>query len=177
MALFDGRHGVFRIGSPPTVVHCTFRHNIAGAVHWLAAAPLDRMTTFTGSGLPFASPAQAMCHTPNRGTAHLDARNECVITLHDLPNSFRTSCGSTLVPPTLFLVYHLADDDADAPRVQAVPLVPPLKYRDLVPRCPPSPSCYLERLPVRSQERILLDGAWDPEERDETFGFGLKPPM
>ena len=36
-------------------------------VNFWAASPPDRMTTFAGSGLPFANPEMAFENTPNKG--------------------------------------------------------------------------------------------------------------
>jgi hypothetical protein len=173
----DGPHASFHV--TPTQVRCFFRRNLQppGAVHWVAAPGVDRMTTFTGSGLPFASPQQALQGTTNRGTVRLDPRNECTITLHEIPNAFRDTTGRILVPPTVFVGYHLAGHAQ--PTAQAVPLLPPLKYRDIVHRCK-GPLCYAgawENLPIRTQETVLLQSAWDPRERSAVFDFGLKPPM
>lgn len=70
-------------------------------VNFWAASPPDRMTTFAGSGLPFANPEMAFENTPNRGAVRAVA-GAFEIRLQ-FPNSFYVNMGKTLLPPHVLL--------------------------------------------------------------------------
>ncbi len=70
-------------------------------VKYWAAAPMDRMTSFTGSGLPFASAEMAYENTPNRGTVKaVDGKFSFPIFK---PNSFYVKGGTQLLPPHVLI--------------------------------------------------------------------------
>lgn len=70
-------------------------------VAWTAAAPPDRMTSFSGSGIPFVSPEQAF-HDPQGGSVTVDRTGLFVVRL-EAPNSFHVPGSECPVPPTLWL--------------------------------------------------------------------------
>ena len=72
-----------------------------GLVMFVAAAPPDRMTTYAGSGLPFANPDMAYEDTPNVGIVRASGG---VYEIHVLfPNSFYVELGKQLLPPHLLV--------------------------------------------------------------------------
>lgn len=76
-------------------------------VRYAAASPADRMSTFAGSGMPFATEEQAFDNTPNIG--NLDVRPDGTYSAQVLyPNSYYHKLGSVdLVPPTLYISYYV----------------------------------------------------------------------
>lgn len=74
-----------------------------GVVDFIAACPPDRRTSFSGSGLPFATPEQALLETPNVGRLSVLSKNTPLSIDIITPNSFYV--GSSKVYPTLFIRY------------------------------------------------------------------------
>lgn len=72
-------------------------------VNFWAASPPDRMTTFAGSGLPFANPEMAFENTPNRGAVKASG-GKFEISLQ-FPNSFYVNMGKTLLPPHVLVKF------------------------------------------------------------------------
>lgn len=72
-------------------------------VNFWAASPPDRMTTFAGSGLPFANPEMAFENTPNKGA--VKAANGAFEIRLQFPNSFYVNMGKTLLPPHVLLKF------------------------------------------------------------------------
>jgi len=79
------------------------------AVSYIAAAPADRRSSFTGSGLPFANERQAFEGSPNRGSVATDAQGAAEVTLAGPPNAYYAGLGTLLVPPSLQVMYVDAD--------------------------------------------------------------------
>ena len=140
--------------------------------HYIAAAPADYRSSFSGSGMPFANSEQAFYGTPNRGRVRVDADGRFTVRLR-MPNSYYVNLGTTLVPPTLHLFYSVhGKRDRAAFRVSH-----PIPFRTLTyqasrtgPEFYDSDSKY-----VRSQERILLASGY-PECNAPTPNFwGGKP--
>lgn len=73
-------------------------------IDYIAAAPADSRTTFTGSGLPFVSLAQAFWKTPNMGTVTVGKDGSAKVNLA-FPNKI---CPFSMddIPPTLFYRYQ-----------------------------------------------------------------------
>lgn len=149
-----------------------------GVIYWMAAAPAEHNSSFSGSGLPYANRQQAFDGTPNTGTAHLDANNEFTVQLHH-PGSFYDKAGTRLVPPTLFVRYF----SNGQPKQTSLQLSDSIPYRSLTyPKGPQTrarsdPSFYDNAwgLPVRSQEEILLDSAYPSADSMHANFWGLKP--
>lgn len=74
-----------------------------GNVYYIAAAPPDLRTTFTGSGLPFISLEQGFENTPNTGIIHANGSNVIQVPLV-FPNMVYQN-SVICIPPTLFLKY------------------------------------------------------------------------
>ena len=148
-------------------------------VHWIAAAPADRMHSFTGSGLPFANREQAFHNTPNKGTVRLEPDNSFTLELYH-PNSFYDHLGTDLVPPTVFLTYTSGGQEKHThmrlgnsipfrmltyPKTQTRPRTDAMFYDNHA------------RLPVRTQEQILLDSAYPTQDIMPENFWGLKPAL
>lgn len=146
-----------------------------GVIHYLAAAPIGRNASFSGSGLPFANAEQAFHNTPNKGTLELKMNNTFEIVLA-VPNSYYVGLGTVLVPPSLFLSY---ENGIETKKIK-VKLCEPVPYRML---SYPMSETYARNgsrfyaggfeLPVRTQEQILLDSAYPSVEHKDFWG--LKP--
>lgn len=67
----------------------------------MAANPVDRMTSYSGSGLPFPCPDIAFENTPN--TLEID-RNGSFSTVFTYPNSYYTNDQMQRVPPSIFFI-------------------------------------------------------------------------
>lgn len=90
MAVVNGK--LLRMPDPDTVVR------------YAAASPADRAGSFSGSGMPFASEAQAFDTTPNVGTLDVGVDGDYSVRIA-FPNSYYRRLGSDLVPPTLYVAY------------------------------------------------------------------------
>lgn len=71
-------------------------------INYIAAAPADTMTNFSGSGLPYASSEQAYYDTPNKGTVNV-INNKVTIRLLK-PNSYYIDFNKIQVPHVLLLI-------------------------------------------------------------------------
>jgi hypothetical protein len=166
----------------------TVSYEVAGSIRdtvtiqrlsYLASAPRQHITSWSGSGLPFANPLQAFQNTPNSGVVDLDKGNRFVFHV-ECPNSFYTGLGKTLIPPTAYMYYSSSDGTLKTAFVKLDDSVP---FRTLTH--PPERTSVLfyenvYRLPVRNQEDILLSGKypWDESHRPEITSFwGLRPSM
>jgi len=145
-----------------------------GVVSYLAAAPAERRATFTGSGLPFASPRQAFERTPNRGVARVGPGGTCHVQLV-YPNAYYVGLGTAYVPPVVHVSYSVAGANV----TETVPVGRGLPFRTLTYPDKRSTCMFYDNwnLPVRTQEQILRSSAY-PEARQSPPNFwGLKPPV
>jgi hypothetical protein len=150
-----------------------------GTVRYVAAAPSEYMSNFSGSGLPFASAEQAFHNTPNRGRVRTAEDGRTFEIRLYLPNTYmRVGEWSTPVKPTLYIQYGTPSGDSKAYSIRVSDGIP---YRSLTyPRSRTDVSFYSSQfhLPIRSQERILREAGFPSTNaatpRDH---FGSKPPM
>jgi hypothetical protein len=146
-----------------------------GFVRYVAASPPDYRATYTGSGLPFASHAQAFHNTPNRGIVQL-VDNTFEIKLM-YPNSYYIGLGTVMVPPTLYVFYRNSEGvDRNIP-IQISTGVP---YRTLT--YPPNRKDAMFykwgwSMPVRTQEQVLRDSGYPSFNTMDINHWGLKPPL
>ncbi len=142
-------------------------------IYW-AAAPATRGMSFSGSGLPYANPAQAYDQTPNQGstTAH---GGKFTIKLR-APNAYYVGLGTLYVPPMLHV--KICGDD----KVHHIPIGHGIPYRTLTYPAPPSkkaradPMFYCTGdLPVRTQEQILRDSAYRYDIPTDDSFWKLRP--
>lgn len=146
-------------------------------IFFIAPAPPDLRASYSGSGLPFASPAQAFDNTPNKGFAsvstlgHFDARIS-------FPNSYYAGLGTVYVPPCVYLNYN----NGYADKVITIKLSEGIPYRMLTypisnttPRKDASFYQGTWELPVRTQEQILRDSGYPETNHMHSNFWGLKP--
>lgn len=146
----------------------------AGSVYFIAAAPPDFRTSFSGSGLPFASSSQAFYNTPNRGTVSASFDREIKLRLRN-PGSYYVSHGTVLVPPTVHLIYYVNEQRVTA-SVQVSHGVP---YRSLTyPNLRTGAGFYTNKHQdtVRSQESILRASAYPSINKEAPDFWGGRPP-
>ena len=147
-------------------------------VFYIAAAPADYRSSFTGSGLPFANQVQAFDSTPNVGMVELDDKKFEIGLM--LPNSYIVGLGSVTIPPTLYIEYLNGENRV---RQITIKLSNGIPYRSLTypmtPRARTSATFYDSQfyLPVRSQEQILLDSGYPSINAMPKNHWGLKPPL
>jgi hypothetical protein len=143
-------------------------------LYW-ASNPTNTRCSFSGSGLPYASPEQAYDNSVNVGAVtSVDGKFKFTI---NFPNSYYLSVGTIYVPPHVHLKIM---DGAVKSDYYSIKLGKGNKYRRLShPNARTGPNFYdnLDSLPFRSQEQILRDSAicnTDPNTRGH---FGLKPAL
>jgi hypothetical protein len=138
-------------------------------VSFIAPSPAQSMTSFTGSGLPWANKEQAFHNTPNKGAVKLN-KNRFVIQLFR-PNS-----------------YYVEFDRLQLPHVQiqynkTKIFTIDLSFEKIAHRSLQHPTLrnmekqafYNRQLPIRSQEQILRDSEYNDMNEPKDF-WGLKPP-
>jgi len=145
-------------------------------IFW-APAPATRGVSFSGSGLPYASPDQAYDRTPNQGATQ--AANGQFQAKIKQPNAYYVGLGSLYVSPHLHVkvcgdptqkIYHIPVGQASPFRTLTYP-APPSKS----PRTNPMFYCVPEKQ-VRSQEQILRDSGYQHDQPMPDNFWGLKPP-
>ena len=149
-----------------------------GVIQYLAAAPPDYKTSYSGSGLPFHSYEQAFHNTPNKGSVVLSG-NEANISLV-YPNSFYMALGTVIVPPTVYLFYT----SGGIQKEKAIKLSDGVPYRLLsypmkFTKARENVMFYdgIWQLPVRTQEEILRDAGFPAKNKMANNFWGLKPPV
>jgi hypothetical protein len=144
-----------------------------GEVKYVAAAPPDYRTSFSGSALPFTDAQHAFYNTPNRGTAQLNDDGELQIRLVT-PNSYYVGMGSVRVPPTVHLTYRVNGES----RTSSVQVSAGVPFRSLTyPKQRSSATFYApEAKLVRSQESILRASAFPDENTEPDNFWGERPP-
>ena len=144
-----------------------------GQAFYVAAAPPDYRSSFSGSALPFTHATQACYNTPNRGKVHVAGDGSFEVNLL-APNAYYVAHGTVRVPPTLHLVYSLTGrrEQVSLPVAHGVPfrsLTYPPSRKDATFYAPEHPK-------VRSQYDILVASAF-PEYNIEPANFwGTRPP-
>lgn len=63
------------------------KHGLPKVVHYIAPAPADHITSFSGSGLPFANIHQAFENTPNKGSTKVEPNGRFKFYIRS-PNSY-----------------------------------------------------------------------------------------
>lgn len=147
-------------------------------LYW-ASNPADRLTNFSGSGLPFHNPEQAYENSINQGAVKAEDRKFSFNI--QMPNSYYVGLGTLYVPPHIHI--KICEPGSNN-NFHTIKLSEGIPYRTLTYTAPPtkmsrvSPLFYTNRgesgnLPVRSQEQILRDSQYK-NTMDEDF-WGLKP--
>lgn len=151
-----------------------YENTTVDIIYW-ASAPATRGLSFSGSGLPYANPDQAYDNTPNQGASKaINGRFQ--ISLKS-PNAYYVGLGSLYVPP---MVHVKVCGDST---VHHIPIDKSIPFRTLTYPAPPSKNprsnamfYYNKDLPVRSQEQILRDSAYDASRPMPDNFWGLRPP-
>lgn len=147
------------------------------SIMYSACSPVDKRTSLSGSGLPYANAEMAFGNSPNKGIIQLGQDNSFNIVMQ-MPGSYYEHLGTILIGPTVFLRYNngVSDINIDIPIAHPVPYRL-LSYPSEFTRLRDGADFYSNKLPVRSQEKILRDSAYpDMNVMAENF-WGLKPPM
>lgn len=144
-------------------------------VFW-AGNPPDYRGSFSGSGLPFASPSQAYDKTSNHGAVR--AVNRQFEFKIKYPNAYYAGLGTMYIPPHINIkVCEPGKPDAH----HVIELGEGVPYRSLTypsgnkPRLNAMFYCQ-PGLPVRSQEQILRDSAYPSTHQMSKDFWGLRPP-
>ena len=158
------------------MIHDAIKDNI---VYFLASNPLDRRTSFNGSGFPYANSEQAFEGTPNKGSLQSVAGSFKIPLM--FPNSFYTDLGNSLIPPCLFLKWTSLSGEE---RRTTIKLGDPVPYRFL--SYPKEYTMAREdatfyhahhNLPVRSQEQVFKDSVYPHSNKMYEDYWGLKPAL
>ena len=120
-------------------------------VMFLASAPPDYGSSFTGSGMPFHSMDQAFERTPNTGMLRA-ARGTVHIRLQS-PNTFYSMVGLVRVDPTVYLMFR----SNGRSKLIAVSVGCPVPFRDLTYDCKRNgPEFYKSQFVVETQYDKIL---------------------
>lgn len=145
------------------------KNNPCNTIRFIAPAPAKHNSSFTGSGLPYASKEQAYDLTPNIGVLKCNQTETTFKIKMKRPNSYYEF--DEIIHPTLKLLYD-NNDEFDIPlHDETIP------YRSLgypMLRKKQKEAFYHRQLPIRSQEQIIRDSEF-PIKEDPSF-WGLKPP-
>lgn len=120
-----------------------------------AAAPIDRMSNYTGSGLPWPCRQYAFDNTPNyheltKGVAPF----ACVF---DYPNSYYDQTAFNKLAPAIEIHLYLPGSPSHSPLIAKIDLPDPLPLKTLVHRPGRSPAFYArqELMEITGQETYL----------------------
>lgn len=75
-------------------------HGLPKKVHYIAPAPADHITSFSGSGLPFVNESQAFDNTPNQGVADINLDGSFTFRIRS-PNSYYKNFHQLVKPHVL----------------------------------------------------------------------------
>ncbi len=144
-----------------------------GWVHYLAAAPIDRRESLSGSAMPFANPQQAFGPSANRGRVRATSGLTVDIPLSKYPNAYYTGLGTTYVPPCLHVAYKMNG----VMHRKIVYLGQGVPFRTLAHPVTRTSAMFYNNLdlPVRTQEDIVRSSAF-PDTAPRNF-WGLRPPV
>ena len=142
-------------------------------IYW-AANPPTYNSSYSGSGMPYSSASQAYENTLNQGVSKTGDSSFCIKIKY--PNSYYIHLGTVYVPPHLNLMVKETGKTYKISLGEGVPFrmltYPALKE---APRCAPG-FYHRGRLPVRSQEQILRDGAYPSQNIMPRNFWGLTVP-
>jgi hypothetical protein len=146
-------------------------------IRYIAACPAEHLTNYSGSGLPYSSPAQAFENTPNQGTVEV-TNGKFRIPLR-FPNSYYMNLGTDIVPPTVFLTYTTSEGKEIHDSIVISEGIP---YRTLTypdKRKEQQQMFYKDgwAMPVRTQEQILRQSQYPAQNTMPRNHWGVKPPL
>lgn len=140
------------------------------SVYFLAPAPPDTKTSFSGSGLPYATKAQAFYNTPNQGVVKLSNDKFTLRLLR--PNSYYENFNEIKLPHVSITYNKNKTFNVVLPSEKIT--YRSLQYPKL--RTVQKEMFYARKQPIRSQERILRDSEYDNRTEHKDF-WGLRPPV
>ena len=145
-----------------------------------APNPPTYVTSYSGSGLPYANPDMAYDNTPNKGM--VKASNGSFEFRIRYPNSYYMGLGTVCVEPCCHIKLCGPNEDSKIHTIKlgnGIPFrmltYPPLKSDG---RARSGPMFYAGGwdLPVRSQEQICRESGYPEENKMPENFWGLKPP-
>jgi len=152
-----------------------------GKIRYFSAAPMDKITSFSGAGIPFPNPEVAFDNSPNQGEIELTRENSFEIVLSK-PNSYYINLGSTFVPPALYIRYNNGEPTDQIVSIQICHAIPFRTLNYPAERIKKGAMFYDDtqfsekKYSIRTQEQIFRDSAYDPDEPVPSNFWGLKPP-
>ena len=170
---------IYNEGDGDIIISGTVNSNIENPniIYW-APSPADHLTSYSGSGLPFANAEMAYQNTPNKGM--VQAKNKEFSFRLKYPNAYYAHLGTLYIPP---LVNIKVCDSLNENSYITVQIDDGIPYRTLTYPSPPSKNpyssplfFYTEEKEVRSQEQILRDSAYPKENKMPDNWWGMKPP-
>lgn len=150
-------------------------------VYW-APNPPTWSQSYSGSGLPYHDSIQAYQKTPNVGS--VKAVNRKFEFRIKFPNAYYVGLGSLYVPPIIH--FKICEEECNEKEYHTIELGKGIPFRTLTYPSPPSKKprdspvfyhCDKNKLPVRSQERVLRDSGYPEDNRMPDDFWGLKPPL
>ena len=148
-------------------------------LRYLAASPVEKRMSFSGSGLPYSSAEMAFENSKNKGDIEAGLDNYINIKI-DMPSAFYTGLGTVLVAPTVYIKYNNGIEDV----VIDIKIAEPVPYRMLtypsthtLPRKNADFYHSILPLPVRTQEQIIRDSQYPSKNIMHSNFWGLKPPV
>ena len=143
---------------------------------FVAVAPCDNRTSFSGSGLPHPNLKFGLENSPNVGSIMLTEHNTFSVEMQ-VPNSYYIGLGTLLIPPTIYFSYN----NGYAIKKKQIQLCESIPYRSLTyPGSRKDPTFYssFATLPVRGQEDIIRSSKYPSSIMKEYNQFwGLRPPV
>jgi len=166
---------------------CIIKGNISdnvknGKIRYFAASPMDKITSFSGAGLPFPNAEVAFESTPNQGEIELERENAFEISLLK-PNSYYVHMGATFVPPSVYIRYNNGDS---IDQIVAIQVAHPIPFRSLnypAQRDHKGAMFYGDtqfsekKYSIRTQEEILRDSAYRVNDIVPDNFWGKRPPV
>ena len=166
-------------GSGELIIRGQIRNADSNAyiVFW-AANPPGRLTSYSGSSLPYPNAQVAYESSPNRGTVKIQSDGAFSFSVR-APSGYYTGLGSVYMKPHVYIQVNTKDTigtpilvrtgEGTPFRLLTYPPIP-----ETAPRCSPLFYAGSDTQPVRTQEQILRDSAY-PHKMPANF-WGLRPP-
>jgi len=143
-------------------------------VQYWAAAPPNYMTSWSGSGMPFANETIAFDNSPSKGVAPL-INGKYMFKVH-YPNAYYTNLGTKYVPPSIHI---RVVDELNQPLtpVHTIKMGNGIPFRsESTPDLNRGPEFYQNPQPIRSQWQILMESAYPSNnQQPENFWGGRTP--
>lgn len=172
--------GEFSIEKDIVTIKGSINDTIKGhTIRYMAASPVEKRMSFSGSGLPYSSPLMAFDNSKNKGHIEVGLNNSFSFSI-EMPSSYYTNLGTNLIPPSVYIKYNNGISEITID----IQLAEPVPYRMLTY---PSTNTMARKnanfyqsilpLPVRTQEEILLSSSYPKKNAMYNNFWGLKPPV